>query len=150
MKNHGFYWHELRDFIFMQDDEKTAVSFTASEDSRKFKFLTHFLNYKFKRGAKGKLTMSLTSSGYAEQISAIRRTQGGYSFTSGRISPVYMVGRRTEQFRCLCLSDVLDHVIRHIWNANYIAKKIPYKILKRIILLSEKETFLEKSQLDNA
>jgi hypothetical protein len=149
MKKHGFYWHELRDFIFTQDDEEIAVSFTAYEHPRRFKFITHFLNHKFKRtGAKGKLTMRLVSSGYDEQISVIRRTLGGYSLTVGQISPVYRAGKYTEEFRCLCLSDVLARVIQHISNANYIAKKIPYKILKRIILLSEKEVFMEKNELD--
>lgn len=134
MKKHGFYWHELRDFIFTQDDEKIAVSFTAYQHPRRNKFLTHFLNHKFKRtGAEGKLSMRIVASGYDEQILVIRRAHNGYS---------------TEHFRCLCQSDVLHHVIRHISNANYIAKKIPYKILKSIILLSEKEVFMEKNELD--
>jgi hypothetical protein len=93
--------------------------------------------------------MRLVSSGYDEQISVIRRTQGGYSLTVGQISPVYTAGKYTEEFHCLCLSDVLKRVIPHISNAQYIAKKIPYGIMKKIILLSEKETFLEKNELDN-
>jgi len=146
MKKHGFYWHELRDFIFTQDDKKIAVSFTAYQHSRRNKFLTHFLNHKFKRTwAKGTLNMRIASyMDNDEQILVTRRTNGSYQPSTG----MHTRGSLTEEYRCMCFSDVLARVIQHISNANYIAKKIPYKTLKRIILLSEKEVFMEKNELD--